>query len=283
MAQANTLRIADSRSTRLLAGVVLAIGAFTALFPIALMLLNALKLSPEIVISPLALPSTLQWKNFVNAWNDAHLGTSFLNSLLVSGLTIVLVCTTGSMAAYVLARRKVRGWHLVSAYFLASTTAPIQLFLFPLYFAFAKLGLINNVAALSIVYCAIYSPFAIFLMRTYFLAVPVEIEEAATVDGASNWQVFTRVMLPIVSPGILTVALIVGLYSWNEFLIATTFLQDQSAATAVVSFYLLSGQYTSDWGEIMAAAVLIVVPVVILFVLLQRRFIEGMAGGSVKG
>jgi raffinose/stachyose/melibiose transport system permease protein len=90
-------------------------------------------------------------------------------------------------------------------------------------------------------------------------------------------------MLPIVSPGILTVALIIGLYSWNEFLIATTFLQKQDSVTAVVAFFLLSGQYTSDWGEIMAAALLIVLPVVVLFLFLQRRFIEGMAGGSVKG
>ena len=136
----NAVRIADSRNTRLFASVVLAIGVFTALFPIALMLLNAVKASSEIVTNPLALPASPQWSNFVHAWNDAHLGTSFLNSLLVTGLTIVLVCTTGSMAAYVLARRKVRGWQLVSAYFLASTTAPIQLFLFPLYFAFAGSG-----------------------------------------------------------------------------------------------------------------------------------------------
>jgi raffinose/stachyose/melibiose transport system permease protein len=103
------------------------------------------------------------------------------------------------------------------------------------------------------------------------------------IDGASHWQVFRRVMLPIVSPGILTVALIIGLYSWNEFLIATTFLQRQDKLTAVVSFFLLSGQYSSDWGEIMAAALLIVLPIVILFVALQRRFIDGIAGGSVKG
>lgn len=279
----SALRLTDSPGTRLLAHAVLALGAFTALFPIALMLLNAVKASPEIVTNPLALPRVPHWQNFVHAWNDAHLGTSFLNSLTVSGLTILIVCTTGSAAAYALARGRGRRWSAVSAYFLASTTAPIQLFLFPLYFAFARLGLVNSVPALAAVYGAIYSPFAIFLLRTYFIAVPFELEEAARVDGASTFQVFTRVMLPIVRPGILTVALIVGLYSWNEFLLATTFLQDQSAATAVVSFFLLSGQYTSDWGEIMAGAVLIVLPVVVLFVLLQRRFIEGMAGGSVKG
>ena len=182
-----------------------------------------------------------------------------------------------------LARRKIKSWKIVTFYLLATTTAPIQLFLFPLYFGFARLGLINNVFAVSLVYTALYSPFAVMLLRTYFLAVPKELEEAAIVDGASHWQVFSQIMLPIVSPGILTVALIIGLYSWNEFLIATTFLQKADRLTAVVSFFLLSGQYSSDWGEIMAAALIIVLPVVVLFVLLQRRFIEGMAGGAVKG
>jgi raffinose/stachyose/melibiose transport system permease protein len=166
---------------------------------------------------------------------------------------------------------------------MATTTAPIQLYLFPLYFGFAKLGLINNVFAVSLIYTAIYSPFAVMLLRTYFLAIPRELEEAALVDGASHWQVFTRIMLPLALPGILTVSLIIGLYSWNEFLIALTFLQKADKLTAVVSFALLSGQYSSDWGEIMAAALIVVLPIVILFVWLQKRFIEGMAGGSVKG
>ncbi len=135
----------------------------------------------------------------------------------------------------------------------------------------------------SLIYTAIWSPFAIMLLRTYFFAVPKTLEKAAVVDGATVWQVFTRVMLPIVSPCILTVALIIGLYSWDEFLIATTFLQTEDRHTAVISFFVLSGQYSSDWGQIMAGALISVLPVVILFVALQRRFIEGMAGGSVKG
>lgn len=277
------MRLVESRTTLTVSYVVLGIGAFTALFPIALLVLNALKSAPEIVLNPLALPQTIRWDNFARAWKDARFSQTFVNSALLTGLTIVLVCTTGSAAAYVLARRKIRRWKLVTFYLLGSVTAPIQLFLFPLYFGFAKLGLINNVFAVSLVYTAIYSPFAIMLLHTYFQAVPREIEEAATVDGASHWQVFTRVMLPMVSPGIVTVALIIGLYSWNEFLIATTFLQRQDKLTAVVSFFLLSGQYSSDWGEIMAAALIVVLPIVVLFLVLQRRFIEGMAGGSVKG
>jgi raffinose/stachyose/melibiose transport system permease protein len=277
------MRLVESRATAVITYILLSFALLVALFPIALLVLNSLKPAAQIVQNPLALPEAIRWENFARAWKDARFAQTFVNSALLTALTIVLVCSTASLTAYVLARHKVKEWKIVTFYLLGTTTAPIQLFLFPLYFGFARLGLINNVFAVSLIYTAIYSPFAVMLLRTYFLAVPRELEEAAIVDGANHWQVFTKVMLPLVSPGILTVALIIGLYSWNEFLIATTFLQRADRLTAVVSFFLLSGQYSSDWGEIMAAALIIVLPVVILFVALQRRFIEGIAGGSVKG
>jgi len=127
------------------------------------------------------------------------------------------------------------------------------------------------------------SPFAIFLLRTYVLSIPYELEEAAQVDGARPWQTFFHVVLPMMRPGLLTVAIVVGLNAWNEFVIAVTFLQNDSTVTAVVKFYNLTGQYSTDWGEMLAAAVIIVLPVVVLFVLLQRQFIEGMTAGAVKG
>lgn len=273
----------ESRTVRNVTYVLLGVASFSALFPIALMLLNSLKSAPEIIENPLGMPEAFRWENYLNAWRDASFDRAFVNSAILSVTTIILVCTTGSMSAYVLARKRIRHWRIVTGYILATSTAPIQLYLFPLYFGFATLGLISNVFAVSLIYCAIFSPFSIMLMRTYFLAIPRELEEAAVIDGASNWQVFTKVMLPIVWPGILTVALIVGLYTWNEFLIATTFLPREEARTAVVSFFLLSGQYVTDWGQLMAGATMIVLPVVVLFVFLQRQFIEGMTGGSVKG
>lgn len=272
-----------NRWSTIIAYVALAIGVVFALGPLLLMALNAFKATPEIITSPLSLPAEIQWSNFTRAWDDARLGETMLNSAKVTAMTIVLVLVTGSGAAYVLARQKISAWKQVSAYFLATTTAPIQLYLFPLYFGFAKVGWINNPVAVSFIYCAMFSPFAIMLLRTYFIAIPKELEEAAELDGANAWQMFWRVMLPIVSPGLLTVALIIGLYCWNEFLIASTFLQGRTEMTAVVSFSLLSGQYSSDWGEIMAAALIIVLPILMLFLLLQRHFIDGMAGGSTKG
>jgi raffinose/stachyose/melibiose transport system permease protein len=271
------------RSTILISYFILAVAAVIALFPLSLMAISALKKSTEIVANPLALPSVLQWSNFSRAWTDAQLGRSLLNSIETTGLAVILICSTCSMAAYALARRTVSGVRWISAYLLGTTTLPIQLYLFPLYFGFAHLGLIDNVFALSFVYTAVFSPFAIFLLRTYFLAIPKELEEAAVIDGANRWQIFYNVLLPLVSPGILTVALISGLNIWNEFLISSTFLQSHDQQTAVVRFYTLGGQYTSDWGEIMAAAILIVAPAVGLFLLMQRRFIQGMAAGSVKG
>jgi raffinose/stachyose/melibiose transport system permease protein len=277
------MRLVESRLTLFIAYAALSIFAFIALFPIALLVLNSLKPAAQIVQNPLGLPDRIRWENFTNAWNHAKFSKTFINSLLVSGTTILIVCSTSSLTAYVLARKKIKSWKILTFYLLATTTAPIQLYIFPLYFGFAKLGMINSIFGVALIYSAIFSPFAVMLMRTYFIAVPKELEEAAIVDGATSWQVFWRVMLPIVSPGILTVALIIGLNSWNEFLIATTFLQKQENVTAVIAFFLLSGQYSSDWGEIMAAALIIVLPVIALFVYMQRRFIEGMAGGAVKG
>ncbi|MGG5821346.1 carbohydrate ABC transporter permease [Falsiroseomonas sp. HW251] len=257
--------------------------AFSILLPLALMLLNSLRSNFEIYMDPIGLPDPPDWGVYARAWEDGGLGQAFLNSLRISGLTILAVCTTASMAAWALARRSVPGWMTISLYFLATTTIPIQLFLFPLFFLFAKLGLINHWSAVVLVYTAIYTPFSLFLLRTYVLAIPVELEEAARIDGAGEWAVFRRVVLPMLTPGLLTVALIVGLNSWNEFIIGITFLQHAEAATVVARFYQLSGRYQNDWPQMMAAATLIALPVVVFFILLQRRFIEGISSGAVKG
>src|SRR6185437_13670589 len=155
----SAMRLIESRFTMIVTYVVLAIGAFIALFPIALLLLNSIKPALQITVSPLALPAPFAPENFVHAWNDARFSRTFLNSALITAITIVLVCATASLSAYVLARRKIRSWQLWTFYLMATTTAPIQLFLFPLYFVYAHLGLVNNVPAVSVIYTALYSPF----------------------------------------------------------------------------------------------------------------------------
>jgi raffinose/stachyose/melibiose transport system permease protein len=272
----------ESRMNRTLCLILIGIASFTSLLPIALAVMNALKTTVEISSNPLALPVRLHWENFASAWQNAALGPSLLHSVEVAGLTIILVCVTAAPCAYVLARQQGRGWRIITFYFMATITVPVQLYLYPLYFIFAKLGLVNSIPAVALIYTAMFSPFSIFLLRTYVLSIPYALEEASEVDGATAWQKFYYVILPMMRPGLLTVAIIVGLNAWNEFVIAVTFLQNNDNVTAIVKFYSLTGQYSTDWGEMLAAAVIIVLPVVLVFVLLQRRFIDGMTAGAVK-
>lgn len=275
--------LTDARSSRAFALGLIGLALFMSLLPMALAVLNALKTTTEISTSPFSLPEQVRWENFAAAWSNAALGSSLLHSAQVAGLTIVMVCATAAPCAYALARQKGRRWRLLTFYFMASITMPVQLYLYPLYFLYAKLGLVNSIPAVALIYTAMFSPFAILLLRTYVLSIPYELEEATQVDGAKRWQTFLHVVLPMMRPGLLTVAIIVGLNAWNEFVIAVTFLQSDSTVTAIVKFYNLTGQYSTDWGEMLAAAIIIVLPVVVLFVTLQRQFIEGMTAGSVKG
>ena len=272
----------ESRLNRTACLVLIGVASFVSLLPLVLGVMNALKTTVEISTNPLMPPGQLHWENFANAWKNANLGPSLLHSAQVAGLTIVLVCLTAAPCAYVLARQRGRGFRILTFYFMASITVPVQLYLYPLYFIFAKLGLVNSIPAVALIYTAMFSPFSIFLLRTYVLAIPEALEEAAEVDGATPWQKFFYVILPMMRPGLLTVAIIVGLNAWNEFVIAVTFLQNNDNVTAIVKFYNLTGQYSTDWGEMLAAAVIIVLPVVLVFVLLQRRFIDGMTAGAVK-
>jgi raffinose/stachyose/melibiose transport system permease protein len=164
---------------------------------------------------------------------------------------------------------------------MVSMTVPIQLFLFPLYFAFAHLNLLGNVYAVGVVIAALNLPLSIFLMRTFFLKVPHEIEEAALVDGASAGQVLLHVMLPVVSPGLITVAIISGLNAWNEFLISSTFLQGNYTAT--LGYLSMNGTFSTNEGVMMAGAVILIVPVIVVFVILQRYVVDGLVSGAVKG
>jgi raffinose/stachyose/melibiose transport system permease protein len=272
----------DRSPAHVVAYLLLGVAAFSVLFPLALMLINSIRTNFEILSSPLGWPEEPNFAVYQQVWVESKLGRALLNSCLVAAGTVTIVCLVATPAAWVIARRRVPGWLVISLYFLATTTVPVQMFIFPLYFLFAKLGLINSHFALMFVYAAIYTPFSLFLLRTYIVSIPIELEEAARIDGASALQILMRIIFPLTSPGLLTVALIVSLNTWNEFLISITFLQTDVAATATARFYQLSGRYGSDWPQMMATAALIAAPTIVFFIMLQRRFIDGISSGAVK-
>lgn len=263
--------------------IVLITLALTALIPILLVFINSFKPHAEIVRNPLALPSAVTFVNFSDAWKAGHFSTGFVNSIILSGTAVIVTVTASSFLGYVLAGRKIREYKLIMAYFLIAMTVPIQLFLFPLYIVFARLELIGNLVAIGFVLAALNMPLAVLLMRTFFLKVPLELEEAARIDGASTWGVLRHIMLPIVSPGLITVAIIVGLYSWNEFLITSTFISGEKNFTATLGFLSMNGTYTSNQGPLMAGAMIMIVPVIIFFLIMQKYFIDGLTSGAVKG
>lgn len=263
--------------------VILLLLAFTALFPIFLVLVNAIKTAPEVTRNPLALPAVPDFANFLEAWEFGNFGHTFLNSIMLTTTTVVVVLLTAAPAAFVISANRIKIVKPVTVYLLVAMTVPIQLFLFPLYAAFAKLGLLNNPIAVGVVVAAINMPLAVMLLRTFFDQIPKELPEAAEVDGASTFQVLRHILFPAVSPGLITVGIIVGLMAWNEYLISNTFLQSEESYTATLGFLSLTGTFATDQGVLMAGAAILIIPLIFLFVVAQRRFVDGLVGGAVKG
>ncbi|MEO1440818.1 MAG: carbohydrate ABC transporter permease, partial [Chloroflexota bacterium] len=206
--------------------IVLIALAIFALGPITVLLVNSVKSTPEIGRNPIGWPEEVVWQNYAEAWEQGNYSTTLRNSIILTGGTIFATLTIAGLAAYALARLKLRGSGAISFYLLVGTSVPPQLFIIPLFFIFRDLGLVNSRLGLMIIYCGLYSPFATYLLRSYMLALPEAFMEAARIDGASSFQVFRHIILPLSWPGFMTAGLVVGLSVWNEFLFAVTFLPD---------------------------------------------------------
>ena len=263
--------------------ILIAIMIVVALFPLYLVLINAFKSHAQIVQNPLSFPVEIYWENFSKAWRTGNFGTGFLNSIRLVTVTALIVLVSATLAGYVLGMKKFRGEKLVHVYFLLAMTIPVQLFLFPLYATLARLGLIGNVYAVCFIIAAINMPLAVMLMRTFFMKVPVQIEEAARLDGASTGQLLRHIVFPMVRPGLITVAVLVVLNAWNEYLISSTFLQGEKNFTVTLGYLALNGgSVTFDQGMKMAGALMIIVPILIFFLSLQSYFVDGLTNGAVK-
>ena len=263
--------------------IVLTILLAFAVGPLIILGFNSLKTTAELGLNPLGPPRSFMWENFPRAWELGNFAMTTRNSgVLVVG-TVVAVLLLGGMAAYSLAKLDLPGAGLLTLYLLIGTSLPIQLYLVPLYFTWNRLGLVNTLHGLVIIYIATNAPFAIFLLRSYMLQLPRDFEDAARVDGASEWQVFSRIVVPLSWPGFLTVGLVVALSVWNEFLMATVFLTEQDLFTVVTSYNNFAQRFTRDWTMTSAAAVMMILPVIVVFLSLQRRFIDGLTQGGLKG
>lgn len=278
----NRAALAISRSA------ILWISAALFSIPLYLMVTLSLKTPKEIAFAPFALPTDPQWANFAEAWQKSAgsaaptLGASMVNSALLTTISVVLVLGISAPAAYFLGRSESRFARTTYLAFVVAITVPIQLVIIPVYGAMDSLGVLGSTFATSLFYVGFLTPFAVFLMTGFVRAIPRDFEEAARLDGANQWTTFRLVILPLLRPILSTVAILTGVAVWNDFFGQLVFLLGSGNETLPLSVYSFASQFASRYDLLAAGLVIATIPLVVFYLLLQRRIVEGFASG-IKG
>jgi multiple sugar transport system permease protein len=260
--------------------------AFTgfALFPLYIIVTTALKRETDIFAWPPVWLFEPTWQNFYNAlfvFGGRGVLSFLLNSLVITGASTALAVILGAMAAYGFARFRFPGDKHLAFYILSTRFAPPVAFIVPIYLMVQKAGLLDSHLALILIYTAFNLSFVTWIMRGFFAEIPIEIEEAALVDGYTRWQIFWRVAVPLVRPGLATTAILSAIFSWNEFLFALILTQSR-AATVPVYLAGFSDSMGLAWGEYMAVGSMAVLPIMVFTLVLQRHLVRGLTFGAVR-
>ena len=254
------------------------------LFPVYWMIATSLKTSGAIFATPPQLvPSPLVFSAYVDAVIDNPLTIrAIINSAIIGIGTMMLTLLLATPAAYALARLKLRGGALMTLLLLITQLLPAIVIATPLFVLFSRIGLLNSYPALILADTTITLPFAVIIMRPFFLTVPSELEAAAKIDGCNQFSAFWRVVLPLVRPGLITVAVFAFLFSWGEFLFALSLNTSENVQPVTVALNKFIGQYGVQWNKLMAVATTIALPIIAIFASLQRYIISGLVAGSIK-
>ena len=280
---------------RALSQALVAVIALGIAIPVAWVLLASFKQKSEFYGSPWSLPKGLYFENFVDAFVTAHMGAYFLTSVLVTALALVFVLAVSVPAAYVIARYEFRGRRVVEIALLAGLFVNVNYIVVPIFLMLVGWDralreilpggfFIDNPVVLALVYAATSIPFTVYLLTAYFRSIPTDYEEAAALDGASRFRTMTAVMLPMARPAVTTVILFNFLAYWNDFIISLTLMPGDRKTLQVGLLNLFTAQKAAaNYGRLYAGMVIVIVPVLIVYAFVQRRLIEGMAAGGVKG
>ena len=263
--------------------VILLANAVLVLAPMALMGLSAFKSTREIFQNPFGIPTVWRFENFARVWVEARFALYFRNSVVVTLASIVVILVFGAMAGYALGRFRFSGNDFLYLYFLSGLMLPIRLGIIPLFILMRNLNLLDTHWALILTYAASGLPSAVFILTGFFRALPTDLDSAARIDGASEWSIFTRIMLPLVRPALVIVLIYNVIPIWNDFFFPLVFIQSDRLKTLPLGMTAFFGQYYTDWAILFAGLTLAAVPVVTLYVLLSQHFIRGLTAGAVKG
>ena len=275
-----------SRTGRLAASVLLyvavTIGALVMIMPFAWMLLASVKDLGQIYqVPPNWIPNPFVFQNYTNAWTAVPFDTGYINSTIVTVTVVVANLLTCSMAAYAFARIEFPLRHTLFILFLATLMVPEQVTIIPLYIIIESVGLIDTLLSLIIPY-ALFNAFGVFLLRQFIKSLPVDLEEAAIVDGANRWTIYWRIVLPLIRPALAAFGIFTFLFQWNNFFRPLIFLNSIENYTVPLAINFFRGQYATDFALLMAGSAISIVPVLIVYVIGQRQIIEGIATTGLK-
>lgn len=263
--------------------LVLSLASLVSLGPLAYMVLTSLKQNALMLTSPVDVvqgPKTLE--NYRQAWEAGNLSQSFLNSLLVTVSTTVLVVLLGSMMAYALARFDFPGKSIFFGLIVLELMVPSIMLVIPQFVLTRDLHLLDSRTGLLLVYVGTNLAFNTFLMRGFFEGIPKELDEAMLIDGAGAWRRYTRLILPLAKPALATAAIFSFLGAWDEYVWAMTIINDPAKRTVPVAIAMFSGAHSTNWGLTFAAACIALLPVLLIFFLFQRQLVGGITSGALK-
>ena len=253
-------------------------------FPVYWMVSTSLKKREEVIsVDPRFLPSSLTLDNYRDAFAREGFATSLRNSIIVVLVTVVISLFLATFASVAIARTKFRGKKSFITSLLIVQMLPLSALIIPLFLLLTKLQLTNKLGGLAITYVAFILPFTIWTLRGFLANIPVDIEEAALVDGCTRTQAYRYVLLPLMAPGLVATAIFAFIQAWNEFLLAYIIMQSQDNLTLPVWLAGFTTRTGTDWGPLMAASTVVAIPVVLFFSLIQKRIATGVTSGAVKG
>ncbi|MGV3574137.1 MAG: carbohydrate ABC transporter permease [Devosia sp.] len=262
--------------------IILIANTVLMLAPIVIMVFSAFKTTPEIFKSPFGIPDFTQVANFVKIWTETNFLRYLLNSFVVTGASMVLILTLGTMAAYALGRYAFTGSSFILMFFLAGLTLPLKLAIIPLFMLMRDLSILNNQLSLIFVYTAMGLPTTIFIMTGFIRSLPNELEDAARMDGASEARIMWAIMLPLVRPAMVIAGIQNVVPIWNDFFFPLVFIQNDSLKTLPQGLTTFMGEYTTDWGVLFSGLTLSAAPIILIYIVLSKQFIAGMTSGAVK-
>lgn len=264
--------------------IFLGIWALVNLFPLYWMFSFSLKSNAEIFgENVIGLPIDWLWSNFEAALKVGNMGRFFLNSFIVSGVTIILTVIIAMMAAFALTRMIWKGRKFVNSMFILGMTVPIHAAILPVFIVLSKLKMLNSYQALIVPYTAFALAIAILIFTGFMQNIPKELDESACIDGCNAWGIFARIIFPMMRPAISTVAIFTFIQAWNEMMFAVIFISSSEYRTLTVGIQTLSGSYTTAWGPIGAALVLATFPTLIVYAFISKKIHESFSAGAIKG